>query len=140
SGPSRLGGRLVSVVEIARALRVVAAAAGPLAGVVAHSAGATATALALRDGWPGPSPLVLVSPFALPSTALQPFARAMGVGGAVAARLRSLLAHRLGRPWDDFDLPALAGVRNLPGLLLVHDREDPEVPFAHGVAVVRAWT
>src|SRR5690606_9457849 len=67
SGPSRLGGRRVSMVEIADALRIVAAGAGPVAGLVAHSGGCTATALALRDGWTGPSRVAFVSPFALPS-------------------------------------------------------------------------
>ena len=138
SGPSRLG-RRVSLIEIAQALRVVAAAAGPLAGLVAHSGGCAATALALREGWPGPERLAFIAPFALPSMAIVPFGRAVGASVAVTARFSDRVQRRFGRPWTDFDVPGLPALRALPPLLLVHDREDREVPWAHGQAVAEAW-
>ncbi|MGJ4728522.1 alpha/beta fold hydrolase [Luteimonas sp. SDU101] len=139
SGPSRFGGRRVSMIEIADALRVVAAAVGPVAGLVAHSGGCTATALALRDGWAGPARIAFLAPFALPSMATGPFAGAIGASAAVTAAFRLHVERRLGRPWTDFDIPSLPRLRALPPLLLVHDREDPEVPWTHGEAVARAW-
>lgn len=138
SGPSRLG-RRVSMVEIAQALRVVAAAAGPLAGVVAHSGGCAATALALRDGWAGPERIVFVAPFAQPSMAIDPFGRAIGASAAVTAAFSDLVQRRFGRPWTDFDVPGLPRLRELPPLLLVHDRDDREVPWAHAQAVAETW-
>ena len=139
SGPSRLGGRRVSMLEIADALRVVAAAAGSLAGLVAHSGGCTATALALREGWAGPERMAFIAPFALPSLAIEPFGRAIGASATVTARFRAQVEHRFARPWTDFDIPTLPGLRRLPPVLLVHDREDREVPWFHGQAVARAW-
>lgn len=139
SDPSRLGGRRVSMIEIADALRVVAAGVGPIAGLVAHSGGCTATALALRDGWAGPERIAFVAPFALPSEAIAPFGRAIGASVAVTARFRALVEHRFARPWTDFDMPGLAARRGLPPLLVVHDRDDCEVPFFHGQAVAEAW-
>lgn len=139
SGPSRMGGRRVSMIEIADALRVVAAAAGPLAGLVAHSGGCTATALALREGWTGPERMAFVAPFALPSMAIEPFGRAIGASAPVTARFRDRVERRFGRPWTGFDIPPLPGLRDLPPLLLVHDREDREVPWFHGQAVAQAW-
>src|SRR5690606_27828056 len=124
SDPSRLGGRRVSMLEIADALRVVAAGVGPLAGVVAHSGGCTATALALRDGWPGPGRIVFVAPFALPSAAIAPFGRAIGASPAVTRRFSESVEARFARPWTDFDMPGLARLRALPPLLVVHDRGD----------------
>src|SRR5690606_8613274 len=113
SDPSRLGGRRVSMIEIADALRVVAAGVGPIAGLVAHSGGSTATALALRDGWAGPERIAFVAPFALPSEAIEPFGRAIGASFAVTARFRALVEQRFARPWTDFDMPGLAARRGL---------------------------
>lgn len=135
----RRGGRRTNLVEIADALRVVAAAAGPVAGLVAHSGGCTATALALRDGWRGPERIAFVAPFALPSAAVGPFGRAIGAGAAVTARFRAGVERRFGRPWSDFDMPGLASRRTLPPLLVVHDRDDREVPSSHGQALAQAW-
>ncbi|MDH5833641.1 alpha/beta fold hydrolase [Luteimonas kalidii] len=139
SAPSRLGGQRVSMLEIADALRVVAAAQGPLAGLVAHSGGCTATALALRDGWPGPDRIAFIAPFALPSRAIAPFGRAIGASAQVIERFRDAVARRFARPWTDFDIPGLARRRALPPLLVVHDRDDRDVPWQHGAAVAAAW-
>jgi len=139
SGPSRVGGSRVSMIEIAEALRIVAAAAGPLVGVIAHSGGCTATALALREGWNGPQRIAFIAPFALPSMAIEPFGRGIGASAAVTREFRERVERRFARPWTDFDIPPLPGLRTLPPLLLVHDHEDREVPWFHGQAVAEAW-
>ncbi|WP_165967434.1 alpha/beta hydrolase [Luteimonas aestuarii] len=139
SGPSRLGGNRVTFIEIVDALRVVAASTGPLAGLIAHSGGCAVAALALRDGWQGPRRMTFVAPFALPSAAIEPFASTVGASAAVAAAFREQAERRLARAWEDFDIPALPGVRELPPLLVVHDREDREVPFFNGETVASAW-
>lgn len=140
SAPSRLGGRRVSMLEIADALRIVAAGEGrPLAGLVAHSGGCTAAALALRDGWRGPERIAFIAPFALPSQAIAPFGRAIGASAAVTDRFRETVERRFARPWTDFDIPGLAQRRPLPPLLVVHDRGDRDVPWQHGAAVAAAW-
>lgn len=139
SGPSRLGGQRVSMLEIADSLRVVAAAAGPIEGVVAHSGGCTATALALRDGWQGPKRIAFVAPFGLPSLAIEPFARIVGASASATARFRSGVERRFARPWSDFDMPGLADTRPLPPALVVHDRDDHEVPPFNGQAIAAAW-
>lgn len=139
SGESRLGGRRVSMLEIADALRIVAAAQDEVAGLVAHSGGCTAAALALRDGWTGPRRIAFIAPFALPSQAITPFGRAIGASAEVVARFRDQVASRFERPWTDFDIPGLVQRRALPPLLVVHDRDDRDVPWQHGAAVATAW-
>lgn len=139
SGPSRIGGRLVTLVEIADALRIVAAGVGPLHGLVAHSGGCTAAALALRGGWAGPQRMALVAPFALPSQAVLPFGRAIGASDAVTAGFSECTQAWLGRPWTDFDMTGLAASRTPPPSLVVHDAGDREVPVGHGRALVEAW-
>ncbi len=139
SGPSRLGGRRVSMIELADALRIVAAAAGPLAGLVAHSGGCTAAGLALREGWAGPERAVFVAPFAEPSLAVVPFGRAIGASDAVTGRFSRRVQARFGRSWTEFDMTALPPLRPLPAAMVVHDAGDREVPAAHGRALVAAW-
>jgi pimeloyl-ACP methyl ester carboxylesterase len=139
SGPGRHGGRRTNMLEFADALRVVAARFGPVAGLVAHSGGCTATALALRQGWQGPARMAFVAPFALPSEAIEPFGRALGASGEAIRRFRTRVEKAFARPWTDFDIPALPQLRALPPLLVVHDRDDHEVPFFHGQRLVASW-
>lgn len=139
SDPSRLGGHRVTFFEIADALRVAADAFGPLHALVAHSGGCAVTGLALRDGWTAPARIAFVSPYALPSTSIEPFGRAIGARDRVIGLFHARTERLLGRAWTEFDIPALAKRRELPPLLLVHDRGDREVPFAHSRAVAAAW-
>lgn len=139
SDASRHGGQTVSMREIADALRVVAAGVGPIMGLVAHSGGCTATALALRDGWKGPERIAFIAPFALASEAIVPFAAAIGASPDVAERFRARVERDFGRPWTDFDIPPLPSRRTLPSLLVIHDHDDREVPFFHGERTAAAW-
>jgi hypothetical protein len=115
-----------------------------LAGIVAHSLGATTTMLALGNDL---SPLttantrfVLVAPPLDPVRyALDTFAQLLGVS---AARQAALL-HRL-RLDPDTRLDPAQLLRQLQAetrrALVVHDHEDRTVPFADGEAVAAAWT
>ncbi len=139
SGPSRLGGRRVSFLEFAAALREVAAGTGPIAGLIAHSSGCTATALAIRDGWLPPRRLAFVAPFVFPDAYAVPFAQVLGISARVMAAFRAAVERRFERAWSDFDIQNLPQAAAVPPLLLVHDREDAEVPFADGEALAAAW-
>lgn len=139
SAPSRLGGRRVSFLEFAAALREVAATTGPIAGLIAHSSGCTAVALAIRDGWSPPPRLAFVAPFVFPDAYAAPFARMLGISARVMAAFRAAVERRFERPWSDFDIPNLPQAATVPPLLLVHDREDAEVPFADGEVLAAAW-
>lgn len=139
SAPSRHGGKRVTFFEMAEALRTVAADAGPLAGAIAHSGGCAVVALALREGWPTPPRLVFISPFAQPSSAFAPFGRSIGASDAAMTRFVRRVEARFQRPWSDFDITGLPMLRAVPPLLLVHDRGDREVAFAHSEAIARTW-
>lgn len=139
SESSRLGGKRVTFFEMAEAMRAVAAAAGPLAGAIAHSGGCAVVALALREGWPAPPRLAFVSPFAQPSTAFAPFGRSIGASDEAMRRFVQRVEARFQRPWSDFDITGLPALRAVPPLLLVHDRGDREVAFAHSEAIARTW-
>jgi pimeloyl-ACP methyl ester carboxylesterase len=138
SGPGPEGPGRSSVLEFAGALAAVAAAHGPAAAVVAHSLGATATALAVRDGLAADR-AVFVSPMADPLPYTRAFAARLGFGERVRARLVSRIERRIAMPMSAFAVPAVAGQVATPPLLLIHDRQDSETGWSDSDAIARAW-
>jgi len=139
SAPSRLGGRRVTFFEFAEALQIVASGEPALAGIIAHSGGCTAVALALRQGWTAPAMMVFVSPFARPAAAIDDFARAIGANRQVTAAFRAGVERWFQRPWSYLDVSTLADSHKWRRLLVVHDEEDREVPLSHACAVADSW-
>jgi pimeloyl-ACP methyl ester carboxylesterase len=67
------------------------------------------------------------------------FARALAIPPAVQQTMHRNLERRLRIVWDDLHIPTV--VRELPAAaLIIHDREDADVPFAHGEEIVGAWS
>jgi pimeloyl-ACP methyl ester carboxylesterase len=52
--------------------------------------------------------------------------------------MRQNLEQRLQISWDALHIPTLARSMSVP-MLLVHDREDPDVPYTHAVEIAEAW-
>jgi pimeloyl-ACP methyl ester carboxylesterase len=136
-GHGTAGRGLSSAPQFARALRAVADAVGPVHGLVAHSLGAAAAALALRDGLRAER-VAFLSPAADPPQWARLFARRLGLSTEVVARMRARSERRLGLGWDELRVPELARGMRAP-LLVVHDRDDDEVPLADGAAIAAAW-
>jgi pimeloyl-ACP methyl ester carboxylesterase len=136
-GHGRSGGRRSSLVDFARALRAVADAAGQVHAVIAHSLGGAATALALRDGLTARRAVMVGAP-ADPEAWTREFARRLAVPSPVMDRMRSRAESRLGFRWSDLRVTTLARSLAMP-LLLVHDRDDSEVPWEDGAALAAAW-
>ena len=132
----RSTGRSTTLPALSRAILDVARATGPFAAVVAHSLGASATLLALRDGLPTRCAILIAPPYEA-----RHFIRELGTYiGVTDARIRGAVA-RLERTVDVVggrELDRFAAHVATPGLVL-HDRFDRAVPFTHGVAVAAAW-
>lgn len=126
-----------SAVDFARALRAVAAEVGPVHGIVAHSLGAAAAAMALHDGL-RVERVALLGPAAYPPAWFGRFAAALGISAAVAQRARLRSERRLGLRWDAFHVPTMVASFTAPALI-VHDRHDDEVPASDGAAIAAAW-
>jgi pimeloyl-ACP methyl ester carboxylesterase len=129
-------GRSTTLPALSRAILDVARATGPFDAVIAHSLGASATLLALRDGLPARCAILVAPPYDA-----RPFIRELGTYiGVTDARIRGAIA-RLERTVDVVggrELDRFAAHVATPGLVL-HDRFDRAVPFTHGVAVAAAW-
>jgi pimeloyl-ACP methyl ester carboxylesterase len=151
SGPGSFGSGRSLITEFTAALAAVTHAFGPADGIVAHSLGAGATALAVLDGLPARR-LVLIAPAPDPGAFAVLFAAGLGFGDRVRAGLLRRLERRVGRPMSDFDAVtharAAAGARfgagdedavTLPPLLVVHDHRDAVIPFSQGRAIAAAW-
>lgn len=132
----RSTGARTTLPRMSRAVLDVARATGPFAAVVGHSLGASAALLAMRDGLPARCAVLMAPPYDA-----HPFVAALGeyigvtrarIAGAIDRIERSVGAVG-GRATDRAALLVRA-----PGLVL-HDRADRHVPFAHGVSVAAAW-
>jgi pimeloyl-ACP methyl ester carboxylesterase len=130
-------GRRATLLDFRDAVAAVAARVGPLHGVIAHSLGAAATALAMRAGL-RVERAVFVGPPADAVTYLRRFLAAVGIPAALAPRVEHRFEARAGFRWSDLSVPAVAPHLDTP-LLVVHDRDDREVPWAEGAAIAAAW-
>ena len=130
-------GRFASLPEFARALTAVAATTAPVYGLVGHSLGGAAISLALSWGLAADR-AVLIAP---PSDVVifsHAFAEHIGLPSRAHDVMRRNLETRLDMRWDEIHIPTLAPRLRTP-VLVVHDREDPDVPFAHAEEIVAAW-
>jgi pimeloyl-ACP methyl ester carboxylesterase len=132
----RSAGRLSSGPQFGRALAAVASRCGRPHAVVAHSLGAAATVFACREGL-RPDRLVFVGPAADPVAWARQFARTLGLSTRVQALLRSRSERRIRASWDDLKIVPPSGMA--PPLLVVHDREDQEVPWHDGAGIAAVW-
>lgn len=133
----RSTGRFASLPEFARALRAVSDEVGPVSAVVGHSLGGAAATLALRDGL-GVERVVLLAAPADVTRFTTAFADHLRLPPGTRAVMRRNLEARLRARWDDLHLPTIARKLRAP-VLLMHDREDEDVPFLHAEEIAAAW-
>ena len=133
----RSTGRSSSLPEFARALRAVGDTVGPVHGLVGHSLGGAAAILALRDGLHTERIVLLAAPADVTgfSTA---FADHLRLPAGTRAVMRRNLETRLQIRWDELHLPTIARSLTAAALLL-HDRDDEDVPYAQAEEIAAAW-
>jgi pimeloyl-ACP methyl ester carboxylesterase len=133
----RSTGRFASLPEFARALRAVADQVGEVYGVVGHSLGGAAACVAMHAGL-----TVRRVAIVAPPADVQGFSRDFGDYFRIPSRTRQVLRRnleeRLKMRWEDLHIPTLARTLPVPALI-VHDREDMEVPFSHGEEIAQAF-
>ena len=136
-------GRTVTIPEMATALAGVLDAMGPVQGIVAHSGGGAVSAWAIRRallrGFVDlPRAIALVAPAARFRAYFERFTDTCGLSTRARGRLERRLEARIGAPPEALDLTRCA--EDLPrAALVVHDRDDAEMPWADGAAIAAAW-
>lgn len=138
SEPGAHGPTSSTIPEFAKALLGVADRFGPPHSIIAHSMGATATAVAIAGGLAA-NRLVLLAPMASPRSYARQFAAIMGFGPRTYAHLIRRIERRVGLPVEHFDVPELGRDGGMPPTLVVHDRDDNSTPATDGADIAAAW-
>jgi pimeloyl-ACP methyl ester carboxylesterase len=136
-GHGESSGNSMSLPELASCIREVSDELGGLYGVIAHSMGGAATTLALSDGLQLER-AVFVSPPSDPRVFLQIFSDALGIADEVRTRLKQRVERRIGTSMESIQGDRIAPSMRVP-LLVVHDRNDKEVPVESGQSISNAW-
>ena len=139
SGPGLFGPGRSLQPDFSTALRAAFDRFGPPRGVIAHSLGASATAIGTLDGL-ATGRLVLISPVSNAFSGLDIFVRATGIGPRIRARMPRRIERITRMPAARFDIAERAAeLDELPPALVIHDMSDRYVPFDQGVLVAAAW-
>lgn len=136
-GHGESSGSASNIAQMARATAAVVEASGGASGLVAHSLGAAAATLAASEGLEVDR-IVLVSPPIAPEPWFDELVRQLGLDAPAAAIAKRRVEERVGRRMADLYGPDLARGLSTPALI-VHDRDDREVPIACGELLHHAW-
>ncbi|HEU5169631.1 MAG TPA: alpha/beta fold hydrolase [Gemmatimonadales bacterium] len=130
-------GRQAALPLFADALRTVGAHFGPAVAVVGHSLGGAAAVLAMRRGLAAERAVLIAAPSDIEVFSHR-FARFFGVPAPVRDAMQRNLERRFDMIWTDVHVARLAAELPQPALV-VHDRDDADVPVADARAIVNAW-
>jgi pimeloyl-ACP methyl ester carboxylesterase len=131
-------GRLTGLPDFADVLAEIALHHGDVRGVIGHSLGATAAAMAHAWSKLDVKKLVLISP---PSDLVghsRRFARWHWMPEWLRRSMQSAIEERYGLRWEELELAQVAPRLAAPALV-IHDRADRVVPWQQGAAIARAW-
>src|SRR5881409_2736539 len=126
-----------SIVAFLTAIQAIDRTLGPVRGVIAHSIGAVAAARALYEGL-GADAAVFIAPPADLVLQAHTLLDVLGFGRRARERMQARIEQRLGIAWSALDVRSYAPDMRAP-LLVVHDRDDNEVPWQDGAILARDW-
>lgn len=137
------GGRQATIVDFAASIghvaRLIESEGGTLAGLIGHSFGASALALAISRELNAPDlRVVLIAPPASLTAYSHFFARRLGLPEILRSAMQYRLEQRIGLRWNEVELLSLAP-RLKQAALFIHDEGDREVPFANSRLASQAW-
>jgi pimeloyl-ACP methyl ester carboxylesterase len=137
AGHGRSSGWRSSMPEFAASLGAVVSHVEPVRAVVGHSLGGAATIFALARGLQAERAVVIAAPSDMPAWAHR-FRDLVGLSPGVYSRMEDNMQRRLRLTWQDLAITVAAQRLQLPGLV-IHDVDDPDVPWTEGEAIATGW-
>lgn len=134
-GHGMTGGEESSLPHFVQALNAVLDHLGSVHAIVGHSVGAAVTAIAMARR-PAIGRAVLIAPPASLTASSRRIAAALRWPEALRAAMQRGIEQRFGISWNEFEGERTGGEQPL---LVIHDRQDREVPFAEGLRYLRRW-
>lgn len=124
-------GKQTNILEFATSIHAVSEQAGPLHAVIGHSLGAAAILVAETKLNLKAKCFVLIGCFVYGRYLTESFGRQMQIHGLILVRMEQLMHdHFEGRlDWDNLSIPGMVRTSRVP-ILLIHDKEDQEIPYA----------
>jgi pimeloyl-ACP methyl ester carboxylesterase len=132
-------GKQLDLVQFCAAIHAVARHTGPLHTLIAHSFGCPIALMAMRDWGVDAQRLVMASSINDLKWFTDAFAHYTGISAAVMERMKQIMVERNNGmfDWSKGSVIEMLRRANRP-TLLVHDADDPEVPFAHSLSLLKA--
>lgn len=127
-----------TAIECANAIAAMIDAHGPAHAVVAHSLGSNSTMLAAAQGTPV-GRLVFLAPMGEFPLYLDWFAARHNFGRRIRAGLQRRLEKRIQMRLHETNMTWNGRLANYPPLLIIHDPDDPDSPYAASERVAAAW-
>jgi pimeloyl-ACP methyl ester carboxylesterase len=132
----RSDGRRTNIIDAAGAVLAVALPFGRLAAIVTHSFGGPVAALAMTRGLEAERVTMIAPPRSIPALSF-PIAAAIGLPRRTADLMFRRFAERMRFEWKEIETDAMVRRLRMP-LLVIHDEEDPKVPWSHGAQIAEA--
>jgi pimeloyl-ACP methyl ester carboxylesterase len=132
-------GRRAEMVRMAAAIAAVVRNIGVVETMIGHSLGVAAAAIALRDHQLEVARLVSISSLIDCVWFTEVIREYLGISSATVRRARQHVDECYARPvgWEQLSVPHMLRGLRLP-ILLMHDRDDKEIPFEHGLRLRQA--
>lgn len=131
-------GKHTDLYKMSAALQAVAREFGPVHGAIAHSAGSPALVMALGEGL-HIQRVVCLSPPAHTTWMVTSYARAL----SLSPRMQKTLCRLFERDYGEQVWRQTSAGENVARLdtpaLVIHDKDDREVPWQHGEAIAGLW-
>lgn len=134
-GHGRSSGWTTNLPQVVRAVEKLADLFGPFSGVVGHSLGGNALAVALSRGLAAER-VVLIGALADPRRVTEQFAAQLGIPEPIRLAMQRSFERREGMPFTELHADH-TGPRIGPAALIVHDRDDAVIPYDDGLRYAR---
>lgn len=139
-GHGRSSGLNTDIPAFAQGLSAVVHQLGPVDGVIAHSFGGSSAAYLLKEAPHSIAinNLVLLAAPSEISLMMDIICKGLGASPRLRQEMEKRFVQRYGNPSGHYVVADMVVDNPLPGLV-IHDRDDPLVPFSEGESIARSW-